>query len=341
MKFDWSLREEILTVTHRWPLVIIVFLIGCLIGWGISAILPSPYRAETTLSVAYNADAIARNPDDYKNWHMNQLNALAIAPDVLQETLNQLRQIDTYWESVSAEEFGETIGVHWRNTGIWRLTAESDTQEHALQAADIWTDTFLETYHAASSAAADANFLEAELYNQSRSLNQAKMRHAELTGIKDGIETWRNQVSALPEEQALDATNRWQLLSLVSRAACFDPAWTALLDQAPPAAAPLKDYLSWLDKVIPALETGIEALEIQIVTMESQLVETDEHKQQAFQESRGLSAKVFVERHSESPPTVTHVRESSISASIGGVLALLILLVIWMASITKKSIQRE
>ena len=90
MLTESTLRDEILHRAHFWPLPFLVFLAGCLLGWGAALLWPSPYRAETTLHVSYNADSIFRNPDDYKNWQMEELNTLVLAKGTLQETLARL-----------------------------------------------------------------------------------------------------------------------------------------------------------------------------------------------------------------------------------------------------------
>ena len=63
MSNNWNLRADILEITHRWTLPFFAFLIVSLLGIGVSFLLPSPYRAESDLYVAYIADAIYRNQE--------------------------------------------------------------------------------------------------------------------------------------------------------------------------------------------------------------------------------------------------------------------------------------
>src|SRR5512137_1897129 len=91
---EWSLRDEILTISHRWPLIVLFCLAGSLIGFALSYVWPSPHRATKELYVGLNIDQALEdqnaadhakikfyNADDYKNWQMSSLNTLIFADD--------------------------------------------------------------------------------------------------------------------------------------------------------------------------------------------------------------------------------------------------------------------
>jgi hypothetical protein len=86
---EWSFRDEILLITHRWPIILLFCLVGSLVGWIISFCSPSPHRATKELYVGLNvyratedrnaaehAGIQFSNPNDYKNWQMANLNSL-------------------------------------------------------------------------------------------------------------------------------------------------------------------------------------------------------------------------------------------------------------------------
>jgi len=336
---EWDVRVDLLEFTHRWPIAILAFLVGCILGLIVSFTFPTPYAAETTLFVAYNADAIFRNPDDYKNWHMGELNALIVTPDVIQETLDRLRQIDPYWENVSTEELQASLNIYWRNTGIWRLVVENDTAQHASQALEIWEDVFLETYQRASQAAFKMTTLGSQLHNLNTNQAEAKTRAAELWSAESGIQAWMESVSHLPDDQPVDPIIRWRLWSLAARAAGYDPAWDALLENFPPAGANLGEYVTWLDQALTSLDAAIETLESQIASIESERMEIEPLYQIALEESRGISSMIYVERGSNSPPDTSPLRQTGLAALVGGLIGLMAWVIIGLARISIKAIK--
>jgi hypothetical protein len=78
--YSWSLSEELYRSFHQWPRISLFFVIGCLVGWLITWLLPANYRASAIVYVALNpyrtyedANFLANvnpeytNLDDYKN----------------------------------------------------------------------------------------------------------------------------------------------------------------------------------------------------------------------------------------------------------------------------------
>src|SRR5512139_1950407 len=125
--YDWNLRANILGNAHRWPVVMLFVLAGSLLGLLLAFLWPTPYRAEAGLQVAYNADVHPRNPDDFKNWQMEQLDVLIHSDEVLHETLARLQSQDPSWNSYTLDEIRSKVHTYWRNAGEWRLVAEAPT----------------------------------------------------------------------------------------------------------------------------------------------------------------------------------------------------------------------
>jgi hypothetical protein len=325
---EWDARQYLLEYTHRWPLAILAFLVGALLGLAGSYIFPTPYASETTLFVAYNSDALFRNPDDYKNWHMGELNALMVAPDIVQETHARLRQIDPYWDEVPTEELRGNLIITWRNTGTWRLVVESDTAHHASTALDTWVEVFLETYQNASNAAFELTMLSGQLEDLNIKQAEAKIRYAELIGVREGIQAWMELVSQSPEELPLDLNERWRLWSLVSRAAGYDPAWEVLLRSFPEPDAVLHEYNTWVEASMVSLGAGIETLETQIETFETLRVDINTQYSKALEESRGLSSSIHLEKGSDSPPDTKALRNTSLAVLVGGLIGVIVWFVV-------------
>lgn len=331
---EWSLREQVLEISHRWLIPVLAFLLGCLLGWGISYILPAPYRADADLSVAYNADAIYRNPDDYKNWQLDQLNALALSPQVLQETLDRLQAADPTWKQVTLPEFQLMTTVSYRNTGVWHLQVSSPRPGHASLGVQTWQAVILEQYNQASARATELLTLDRQLIPLNDTLVRARWRTAELSSAKSALQAWQAGLTQVGSGQPLDEAQRWKALTLAATAAQLNPAWKELLDQFPAAGAPLQDYQSWVERVLGALDGEIQVVQDQINTVEPQRANLQGQRDQAFQASHGLSAYLSLQKASPANPRATAERSSSLMALTGGLLGFLVWLLAWLGRAT-------
>jgi hypothetical protein len=331
MKFEWNLREEVLAISHYWPYPILAFILGCLVGWTISVLVPSHYRASQLLSVSYNADAIYRNPDDYKNWQLKQLDALAFAPDVVQETLDRLRLKDSYWENISIEQFSASLNTLWRNTGIWRLSVDANSVENAREAADTWSAVFMEKYRQALLAAREIAVNSEKINSMYRQQVESKWRLSQLIGAQSVLKTWQEKVAQQPADQPLEPNLRWQLWSIAANAAGFDPAWQTLLDSFPGEDALVRDYLTWAVKFALSLQNEAETLKVQIETIDPENAAASQAFSEASDNSRGLAATVIVRRASQGGAHVESLRSGSMFILTGGITGLLIWGLVWLA----------
>lgn len=328
--FEWSLREEILVASHRWYFIALAFLVGCLAGIILSLTLPPRYRAEKLISVSYSADQVEANPTDYKNWQLEQLNALAVSPDVIRDTLDKLRRVDSYWSDVNRKQLASMLKVGWRNAGLWRLTAEADTPEHAQQVIENWSEVFLQKYQSAWYSAVKFHEVDRQLFALESQLVQVKVRQAIVAGAGEGLKNWQSEIASLPGDQPVEPLRYWDLWSLVSQAAGFDPARQALLDEAPAVEAPAKEFLPWIDRWLVSLENEAALLQSQIDTFESQRAPLQERYTGELQKSRGLSGELTVSTSSNSPNALIALRSISLYALVGGILGLLVYTIIWL-----------
>ena len=210
------LREEIIhSHTHRWPQVFIAFLLGSLLGWGVGLIFPTAHRAQSEIYVAYNGDAIYRNPDDYKNWQFSELEAYIVSNDVLGETLKRLGERDAYWREVSIEQLRDHLRIYWRNAGRWRLVAEWREQIHATDLAKTWTDALLEKTNQAAAHAGAVLLLDSQVKAYARDEVSLRMRSSQLSQLRGALQTWRDAQNAR-QSQPPERLDRWRLQYLAA-----------------------------------------------------------------------------------------------------------------------------
>lgn len=348
MMDEWSLRDEILTTTHRWPVILVFCLVGGLLGWGVSLVRPSPYQATTELYVGLNvyratqdqnvsafADGFQfTNVDDYKNWQMANLNTFVRMNTTARRTLDQLRSQDPYWLNVTREELSTKLRVYWLNAGKWRMVAEYTDPDRASQVVASWRDVVLEEVNAAVSHAQNTMVLDIRIQSITSDQTRAVSRSIELAQIRDSLQAWRKTAAQWSSDQPIEGLESWRLWSWAAIAANFDPAWKAILDGYPTADAPLQDYIDWLNRADISIGEEIEILQTQIEALELERANLAEQYATASKKSLGFSANLIVEKISDAPPQVAIVRPTSLLALVGSVLGLLTWAMVWIVRIT-------
>lgn len=337
MMNSWSLRDEILALTHRWPVIVACFLIGSLLGWGAAILWPSPYRATADLYVAldpyravddryvaaYAGDEF-RNVDDYKYWQMEQLDGLAFFDDYLQETLVRLASEDPYWNSVEVPALRNQLHIYWRNAGKWRLVAQDSDAKRAAQAVMVWRDVIFEKTSVAISSAQSLFLVDLQLRAVMATQVETNLRQAELEEIQGAITLWRDHARRLQDNQPLEASERLYLSTLAARAADWNAGWQLLLESIPPPESPRQEYLPWIDRLVAAIAQANETVAARLIALEEERANLTGQWQRAYQNGRGLAATLLIERPTDTAPAVKKVRPTGLAALIGGGLGVLV-----------------
>ena len=327
---DWTLRTEILEIAHRWPQVFIAFLLGSLLGWGAALIFPTSYRAQTEIYVAYNADAIYRNPDDYKNWQFEELDAYIVSNDVLSETMQRLRQQDPYWQDIKIKDVKPNLRTFWRSAGRWRLVADWSDQQHATQLSQTWTEVILEKTSQAATHAQAVLDLEAQIAAHSKDEVNVRLQFTQLTQLKNALETWR-QAQDPAGNQPLDTLARWRLQFLAASIASQVPVDLALLAEFPAQGDPASAYFPAIDQAIIALDESVAVVERQLTDLTAQREALLEQWKIESQASHNLTAHLTIEPISVENRSARPVRSTSQMALVGGSLGLLLWALVWLA----------
>lgn len=338
MNNEWTLREEIHRFAHNWPLIVIFFMAGALIGYGITFLLPSSYRAETSLHVSFNGDVYPRNPDDYKNWHLQELEDLVTSDPVIQETLNRLRSQDAYWDAVDIQWVVENVNLYWRNAGEWRLVVESPTPERASDLVETWQQVILETVDIASGHAQNMLTLNAHIGSTATAQVETGLMIAELTALREALLTWKENALQAGSSTPLDTLDRWSLLALVSRPAGLDAAGRTLLEETPAYDTPAQEYIIWIDQALKLLEQQLVILENQSEALTNQQEELQQALTAELEASLGTSAYLTVQPLPPESASSYPVRPASQTAFIGGMIGLLVWMVIWLALPYRKTL---
>lgn len=316
MQTDWTIRDELIYLSQRWPYLVLAFLVGSLLGWGLVSVLPSSYEAQTVWYVAVNGDAEPRNPDDFKNWQLLQLEAFLLSDPVLAETANRLGETDL-------QELANRLETRWRNAGQWVLAARGGSAEQAQETAAAWAAAGLEQLTAAAGYAQEMLNLERSLRQARNDLSLLTSRQAVLEQASQSLQDSQTRLQNLPPDVPIDELERWNLALIAGQALDNDPAAGDLLAQMPTADAPASDYAAFLRLVETALAQQQVSLEARIGSLQA-AYETDASAWQAAERSaHGISAFLTVEPLQEGEITVTPRQNPGLAALVGGILALI------------------
>jgi len=332
---EWSIKNEIIEITQCWPMILTFCLIGCLIGWIVSLVLPSPYRATKELYVGLNvhqvsngqnqgkiSEAPIRYIDDYKNWQMSSLNSAIFTKDIIDETLSRLREKDSSWEKVNRDELAKSLHVYWRNAGKWRLVAENQDPLFAYQAITVWQIVVLEKVNEAILVSSQAS----EILEQQKSLIQMKSNKQEIIVQNDQIINelviLQNKVTELsndlyPDDSFLNSLQK-NLIKFNSSSAILSH-----LDNYPSPNATKVEYQKWINSYIQLLELENDYINEEIERLEEQKQELSKTHQETIKKSLGLSPDLVVDGITTEEKIIEKLRPTSLMILIGGTLGLI------------------
>ena len=304
----WKLRDEIYNSLHRWPSMVIFFALGCIVGWALSFLLPSSYRATTQIYVGLNpyraySDsrwlALAKpkysNIDDYKNWQMSELESAIYLDEILQETLAKLREDDPYWQQVDIYELNNMLEAEWRSAGTWSLVAETSSPERAEQAVRAWSEIAVLRVQDAVQSAQRTAMIDEELQSVIEELLQVRTRKEILKTSQDALQEWVDVVQGPAKNEPLDPIERWKVESIAAGTAQFTPGWMALLDEQPDENAPAEAYIEWIYQISSAIDTELTLLEPRRKRLNAERSQLEGQYSQVSKSSLGLSPNIVIE----------------------------------------------
>jgi len=343
----WILRQEIYRSLHRWPSMMAFVTLGCLLGWVISYIWPSYYRSTSLLYIGLNpyrtySDtaflALEKphyaNIDNYLYWQMYQLETVIFLDDFIQETLDDLRQSDVYWNSIEASQLRDMLDAEWRTAGEWSLVAMHPDSERAKQAVQIWTKVVKKRVQEAIQAARNTFMIDQELQAAAVELLQSRLQEQELLFTKSALREWSIAATKLPKDQPLDPAERWHVFYLATLPAQFHPIWQIVLENQPPANSTPNTYLDWIAQIIPIIDSELSTFQKQIGSLEQEYSRLEELYSPEADRSLGLSPNLEVEKVKDLPPKM--IRATSVLILIGGIAGLLIWILTQWVIITNR-----
>jgi hypothetical protein len=352
MTRHWDLRNEFYRLFHRWPAMLAFFVLGCLLGWLLAYLWPAYFKASRDVYVGLNAYrtysdtnflALAKprysNIDNYHYWQMNQLDTILVMDSLLQETLNELRDQDPYWDSLNIQDLRDLLDTDWRTAGEWSLSVSHPDQARARQALEVWSDLAVERAQAAVGSARETFMIDQELEQIAGDLSSARQRLQALAASRTDLQDWLEQAASLPADEPLSPAERWRIFSAATSLALDDPAWRVILASQPSVDAYPDAYRTWIAQVMQQIESEIDALPDHIAVLEEQ---RDALKEKYSAESaNSLSLSPNLEIQQIGPVSTQIIRPTTTLILVGGVIGLLAWLFIELIRITRRAQARD
>lgn len=318
----WTFRDELIYLSQRWPWLVLAFLAGALLGWGIARILPAGYEAQTEFFVSYNGDLLPRNPDDYKNWQMEELEGFLLTGPVLAEAADQLKQQNENFAAVTPEDLAERLELRWRNAGTWTLAVRASRAEEAQAIAQAWQAAALSSLTTAAEHARNVVELERGINQTASLLYATRARLETLEQASETLSDWQAQFAAA-SASPLTALQAWDLNLLAGQALSGHPTAAEMLSSLPQAGATPQAVRDVLPQITAAVEQQHASLASRAASLQAQWEALSAEWQAETAAARGITAYLTIEPLREGQIQVESIDAGGAAALVGGLVGLL------------------
>ncbi len=325
-------------MAHGWMWAVLSIVLGGMLGWGFSYLTPAKVLAEKDLYFgldAYRAaqdryvTVITEKPviqhwDDYKNWQMEQLDAIAFSDDVVHRTLEHLRSEDVYWNGVSQQELRSRLSVGWRSAGLWHFRAIHQDTHYARQAVIAWSDVVMENTIDAVGHAKQVRDTDVQLHLLETGLLDAKQRQDALMGTMEKLNAIDAKLAKQHDGDLMPEKDVWELDAVVTYAADWTPGWHKLLNDFSGNSPSIQKTRMWIGRVEALITVELARLPESISRMEKERKTLRRIYESEGEKSMGLSANLVVKQLTKPSLTVRDLRPTGLLTVIGGLAGLLV-----------------
>jgi len=158
-------------------------------------------------------------------------------------------------------------------------------------------------------------------------------RVTEVSQIRKTLISWRSKAIKLDQNLPADETDR-KIISQLVEQAITEGSGQELLDAFPASEAPLQDYMTWINSILPLIDEQLKIYQKQITTLEGKKNEISRIYADSSQKSLGLSPNLQVDKITTAQPVHTIERPIGLLVLIGGVLGLILWAIIWLTRIS-------
>jgi hypothetical protein len=344
----WNLREKLIQFIRTWPILIIVFVGSGILSWSIVHLFPPAHRAVADLYISidisrvYNVSSMATyaktepfNIDDYKHWQLAQVSEIASSEFIADRTLDHLRELDSYWEDVTRDDFLDMQGLDWYDVGVWHMRIETPNEETSLQGVQVWREILLDELIRLIDEGEDVLEFEGQMRAADDAINQLEIRIDKLELIQEELETFKGDLTNLEPQQVINQSLRDELWVLTAGNIEDELIWKQIMDDFPRKNQKQQVYLDWISRFIKNIDKDLEQTSKLLIIQEEDLDILTEVYLKEIEEANGFSASLIVGEHTSSSRIEPYYQDTVIGL-LGSFLGLLIYIVAWVMIIDRK-----
>ncbi|MCK4800557.1 MAG: hypothetical protein KAS84_01090 [Anaerolineales bacterium] len=332
---SWSLRDEVLRSVNQWYLILAFIIIGGLIGYVITYLVPAPYRATADLFVGIDITRVNEmeyliplakeeplNLDDYKNWQLKQVADILSSNLVLGDTLEVINAMDSSGKELSLDELKKALDIYWYDTGLWQLEVVLPEEEQALAAVQAWLDTGHGKITELLEVSEQVAHLDAQLQSLNDEIGSLKKQNATLESFLSSLSEWISVLEEFPPDSPLHEDISREFAAWILAYREDDDSWQVPLDNLPLSDQTAANYQSWLGSAQLLANAVSSKTLTQVELLENERAEILPQYHAALEDSLGLSANLVLQPNT-SAPSVHQVRSTGIVTLGSGILGLL------------------
>jgi capsular polysaccharide biosynthesis protein len=186
-------RDDFIRALSAWQILLAAVFLGAILGAGINAVFPPPYRASATVVVDNNLEkSLPAAPDRDVFYFLaretDKLEALAWSDAVLDQTAQQAGDVST------ADLRQGILELSQPSDGAWHFYAVSSDPKQAARLATAWAETFTQTVKKGIDTAVQLDAAQSAL---TKLTAEGKACTANCQNYLDSIAALEKQVSTL------------------------------------------------------------------------------------------------------------------------------------------------
>jgi hypothetical protein len=255
------------------------------------------------------------------------------------ETLDRLREIDPYWDSVDIQELRQMLSADWRNAGLWLLSAEVDTESRAVDAVETWRDVIINLTEETIANSQSLFELELALRSLNDQLVEDQLQITLLMETSETLVGLRGQLQPLDENAVPSEEYHQELLMAHKQMTQLLPGEYQASSNFPEANSTVDKYFEWIDPTIFLAENHILSLQIKNEIIKQEIQDVTALWEAGLQGGQGLSATLNIENRQNSETEVRQIRPYGLTAIIGSLVGLLLWVGLFILQITRKGYQ--
>lgn len=326
---SWKFRDELLKSLNQWYLILGLILLGALIGFVISYVVPAPYQAVSDIYIGIDVERVNQleyiiplaeeeplNLDDYKNWQLTQVAGILTSDSILNKTLSDLSKTNSASDELTLQDLRKATDIYWYDTGIWRLEVVLPQKEQAVEVADAWLNAGYGELARLLTISKTGNAIDQEIWSINLAISELRLQRAKYLAISSSSTEWITKLGELSGDRPLgkemySEIKKWVQLHIETASFPLETFFNI-----PGESEPVETFTEWFLGIQESADNAIVQLESEKLILEKDRDEILPDFHQYLDDSLGLSANLVLLPNT----TETEVRQiySTGQYTIGG-----------------------